>query len=510
LHRGFDHVFVIDDSELLRFLEERKEKKLFVFAHLYDVHEPFLLSKNSRYISDEYLEVVKSLYEKHHLKMGDAGPKDFKRCRKLWLSLLDRIGYKDHETFFPLYVKGVSMFDGGRFRDFIEGLERLGLLDDPLMVVTADHGEGKSDEQNPDHFTHGVRLFDSVIRVPLMVYHRDFSHRSVNTMVSLVDIFPTIMDFALGQEGADLLPYPLDGISLKDPQENTERFVYSETWKRDDNKSFTAPPIFLSYLLDQRCVRTDKNKYIIYGEPEGLDSKDILRDLSDELFMQYIYRGLLRRFEGYDEYLANLRSLKTGVLTRDEFVGGVLHSQEYTSTGRYFIYDLQHDPYEENPLNLGDQPGAESVQYFGAAKHISHSSVKSESIFPGDRDIVLDLLKKSGKEDWEEKAGIFLNNKHLLNCLIDDFLAQQKVSNIARNRRYVAKMLLSSKELSLFLYERISRKPLTLPFLKRVFKQYIPYKQQLRMYNFLSLKIFPEKTLRGKMWHWVMSKILNA
>ena len=508
LHRGFDRVFVIDDAELLRFLEERKGRKLFVFAHLYDVHEPFLLSKNSRYISDEYIEAVRSLYGKYRLKMGNAGVKDFKRYRKLWLSLLDRIGPKGHETFFPLYVRGVSAFDGGRFRNFIEGMEGLGLLEDSLMVVVSDHGEGKSDEQNPDHFTHGVRLFDSVIRVPLMVYHRDFSHRTVSTMVSVVDIFPTIMDYALGEEGVGLLPYALDGLSLKVPPDDRGRFVYSETWKRDDNKSFTAPPIFLSYLLDQRCVRTVGNKYVIYGEPEGLDRRDRLRDMSDESFMQYVYRGLLRRFEGYDEYLANLRGLKTGVFARDEFIETVLRSEEYTSSPPYTVYDLQKDPYEENPARFPDPSGQGVARFFDASKDISGSSVKAESIFPDDRETIISLMKNSGKEDWEEKAGVFIDNKHLITCLIDDFLAQQKVSNIARNRRLVTNMVSSSREFSLFLYDRISRKPLKPAYLKRVLKQLIPYRRQVRIYNFLTLKMFPERTLRGRMWHWVMSKIL--
>jgi arylsulfatase len=508
LHRGFDNVFVIDDAELLRFLEERKGRKLFVFAHLYDVHEPFLLSKNSRYISDEYIEAVKSLYEKYHLKMGNAGVKDFKRYRKLWLSLLDRIGPKGHETFFPLYVRGVSRFDGGRLKSFIGGLEGLGLLDDSLMVVVSDHGEGKSDEQNPDHFTHGVRLFDSVIRVPLMVYHRDFSHRAVSTMVSVVDIFPTIIDFALGDEGAGLLPYPLDGLSLKDLQEDGGRFVYSETWKRDDNKSFTAPPIFLSYLLDQRCVRTVGNKYVIYGEPEWLERQDSLRTMSDESFMQYIYRGVLRRFEGYDEYLANLRSLKTGVFTRDEFIETVLHSKEYRSSAPYAVYDLENDPYEEDPARFPAPPGHVPARFFDSSKDVSAGSVKAESIFPEDRETVIALMKNSGKEDWEEKAEIFADNKHLITCLIDDFLAQQNVNNIARNRGLVTKMVSSSKEFSLFLYDRISRKPLRPSFAKRAFKRLVPYRQQLRIYNFLSLKIFPERTMWGRMWRRVMSKIL--
>ena len=46
IHRGFDHFFHIDEDPLLKLLEEKRDGRLFVFAHFYDVHDPFLLSKN--------------------------------------------------------------------------------------------------------------------------------------------------------------------------------------------------------------------------------------------------------------------------------------------------------------------------------------------------------------------------------------------------------------------------------------------------------------------------------
>lgn len=512
MHRGFDHVFVIDDAALLKFLEERKGEKLFVFAHLYDVHEPFLLSKNPRYISGDYLDVVKSLYENHHLELSDTLRTDFKYNRKLWLRLLDHIGYKSHGEFFPLYVRGVSRFDQGRFRDFVGGIDSLGLFGDSLTVIVSDHGEGKSDDENPDHFTHGVRLFDSVIRVPLMIYHRDFSHHLVHDTTSIVDIFPTIMDFAVGEEAAGLLPYPLDGVSLKTPLKAEKRAVYSETWKRDDNDTFTAPPVFMSYFMDQRALRTNEAKYIVNGEPEGLELQDSLNHLSDELFIQYVHRGLLRRFEFYGEYLSVLKGLKARMMTRTDYLNKVLSFQEYGAKPHYVMYDLLNDPYEEKPLNLTDAAArdGESVKYLDAIKDLSKSPVLSEEIFPGDKDTILGIFKNSGKRDWEEKATALLDNKHLLTSLIDQFLRQEKMNKIARDRERVKNVVLSSKEFSLFVYNNIAEKSGKIPFLRRILIRFVPYRTQLRVYDFLSLKIFPERTFRGRLWHRVVSKILSV
>lgn len=512
LHRGFDHVFFIEETEVLRFLEENRGKKLFIFLHLYDVHEPFLLSKNSRYNSAEYLDALNSLYEKHNLTMDSALRTDFKHNRRLWMRLLDHIGYKTHREFFPLYVRGVSRFDQGRFRYVMEEMDALGLLKDSLLVIVSDHGEGKSDESKPDHFTHGVKLFDSVIRVPLMVYHQDISHQVVENIVSVVDIFPTILDFALGNEGADLLPYALDGVSLRDQRPDEERFVYSETWRRDDNKTFTAPVIFLSCFLEQRCVRTNRYKYIINGEPEGLELRDYVHTLSDEEFIQYAYRGLLLKFEWHGDYLSVLRNLKTQYYAREEFLAQILSSDEYTSRPQRVMYDLQNDPFEDSPAGIArvSDRNPESNKFFDTIIEISKNPVKADDIFPGGKDAIISIMKNSGTEDWEEKAGILLNNKHLLAGLIDDFLHRRRISDIARDRKYVEKVVLSSKEFSLFLYDRLSRRSVALALIKGALSKYVSYGRQVRIYNFFNLKIFPDKTLRGKAWRRVLSKILNA
>jgi len=78
----------------------------------------------------------------------------------------------------------------------------------PWIVVTADHGEALGDHGET---THGVFLYDSTIRVPLVIVPPGGAEvpRVVDAPVSLVDIAPTILEAA----GLPSLDYT-DGLSL--------------------------------------------------------------------------------------------------------------------------------------------------------------------------------------------------------------------------------------------------------------------------------------------------------
>ncbi len=89
----------------------------------------------------------------------------------------------------------------------LQSLHSRELYDDSLIILTSDHGEELFDRGG---FSHGYSLYEEVVRVPLWVKLPGQTRSVVvEHPVSLVDIYPTILD-VLSLE----IPAELHGISL--------------------------------------------------------------------------------------------------------------------------------------------------------------------------------------------------------------------------------------------------------------------------------------------------------
>lgn len=94
-----------------------------------------------------------------------------------------------------------------RLGEFFARLERMGVYDETLIIVTADHGEELFDHGG---FSHGFSLHEELVRVPLYVKPLGSrSGRRVEELVSVIDLAPTVLD-AVGYAGVT----KLDGLSL--------------------------------------------------------------------------------------------------------------------------------------------------------------------------------------------------------------------------------------------------------------------------------------------------------
>jgi arylsulfatase A-like enzyme len=63
----------------------------------------------------------------------------------------------------------------------------------PIIVVTADHGEGLGEHGHPYHSTD---LYNSQLRVPLVIAGPSIPHATIEETVSLTDLAPTILELA--------------------------------------------------------------------------------------------------------------------------------------------------------------------------------------------------------------------------------------------------------------------------------------------------------------------------
>lgn len=117
--------------------------------------------------------------------------------------------------------------------ELLDGLKELGMYENSVIVLFADHGEAFKDHKS---YFHGMTLYREEIEVPLMIRVPGVEPREVSERVALVDIFPTVVDmfdvpFDGKLQGVSLLPIALEGKRRGRP-------VYSElckypSWKED-------------------------------------------------------------------------------------------------------------------------------------------------------------------------------------------------------------------------------------------------------------------------------------
>jgi len=76
----------------------------------------------------------------------------------------------------------------------LDQMKKMGVLDDTIVIVTADHGEPLGEH---DTYFHGMNVFEEVIHVPLVVrLPWDAQPRRIERITSLLDLAPTIAALA--------------------------------------------------------------------------------------------------------------------------------------------------------------------------------------------------------------------------------------------------------------------------------------------------------------------------
>lgn len=346
LDRGFTHLFMRDDNGLLSFLDQIKEEPIFLFVHFFDIHAPFLFSEYEAFkgCNDDYYEMMERLYKELKLGAVPSMENPYETWNRMWTKVHPSIDF-----LLPLYAKGITKFDQGRFRRFINDLERLGLLKNSLVFIFSDHGEGKVISEDPSFFAHAGELFDNVIRVPFMVSHPELEHSIRDHQITTVDLFPTLIELMLQDELKN--EFRTDGKSLTpsllhQDEPDPLSLAYCETWR--GKSLFEA--VSDEYLLWQRCIRVGHKKFLLYGKPE--DCLDGALFDSDPLdFVKTLRRNLLNVFDEPGRFPTLAGLLYERELSKEEVFYEFL--REYITHAKKFgLYDLNDDPFEEHPIDL--------------------------------------------------------------------------------------------------------------------------------------------------------------
>jgi arylsulfatase A-like enzyme len=149
---------------------------IFLYVHLLDPHRPYLPP-------EPYLSRFEDAATGAKASRADA-----KMTRKQW----DKLTGGEVRLLESRYDGEVASVDA-EIQQLVADLQRRGLLEHAVVILTADHGEEFMEHGGMNH---GRTLNNEVINVPLIVVAAGRAGHAVRENVSLVDIAPTLLDLA--------------------------------------------------------------------------------------------------------------------------------------------------------------------------------------------------------------------------------------------------------------------------------------------------------------------------
>jgi arylsulfatase A-like enzyme len=174
----------------------------------------------------------------------------------------------DRATLTALYDAELAYLDMrlGQIETF---LRRQGLLDDTLLIITADHGENLGDHGLMDH---QYCVYDSLARVPLIIrYPARFPvGRRVADLVQTIDLFPTLAGL-VDEAGARALPVQGQSLLPEMLASSPREYVVTEylapqlhSFRREGITLESAPDSLDNDFFTRRlrALRTRDYKYI--------------------------------------------------------------------------------------------------------------------------------------------------------------------------------------------------------------------------------------------------------
>lgn len=217
-HHGFGHYFFAPYTDnqftaaelnrrALAWFEHHDDERFFCFLHYMDPHNPY---DPPPFRPEPQDPDSPTAWQEGNVRALIAGQVEVKTADDL-----ERIN-----RFYDEEVRYVDRQIGL----LLARLKHRGLLENTVVLISADHGEELHDRGN---WGHGFTLYEELIHVPLIVRLPDTMNCEaglVESPVSLVDVLPTIA----GLTGVPLPRNDLPGRSLLEPA--GERFLRSGIW----------------------------------------------------------------------------------------------------------------------------------------------------------------------------------------------------------------------------------------------------------------------------------------
>jgi len=260
-------------DKTLEFLTECKDqgKPFFCWTSYIFPHQPYTpLKKWANLYPLESIELPESVSEPFENLPPElqSWRHNTKRPWNLGTAAKDHSLYRRYVAYYYALVSEVDACVGR----LMDGLERLGLSKETIIIYTADHGDFVAAHGMVEKCALGHNVYEDTLRVPLIIsWPKRFLKGAVNkSLVELVDLYPTLIDLL------DLKR------SVNAPALSGKSLVRSLTENRSTDRKYAV-----SENWSQATVITERYKLGIWIDPGPIDKykvRDNRNRFPDQLF----------------------------------------------------------------------------------------------------------------------------------------------------------------------------------------------------------------------------------
>jgi arylsulfatase A-like enzyme len=215
-------------KQVLFWLYHTTPRNAFIYVHINGPHEPFDLA----YYNQDFLRETPYVRE-GQLKIPGRFSftrQDTQRIEDPDLELTE----KEVKYLRTLYAAKLNFYDQHYVKDFNGILKDIGIFEESLLTISADHGEGLYEHQE---YSHGKNLYEEIIHIPLiMKFPTTVKARSNELDLNLetVDLTATLLDYTNANSnnisGISFLPYLLNKDEAQTRKSKFE-YTYAEQAK---------------------------------------------------------------------------------------------------------------------------------------------------------------------------------------------------------------------------------------------------------------------------------------
>jgi arylsulfatase A-like enzyme len=217
-------------EKAVHWIDAHRDRRFVLFAHFFDPHEDFLEHPG---ISEKF-------------PPRKVGP-DFPNPNVANDPATDKLR--------ALY-EGEIAFTDEWIGKLLDHVRELGLWDDTIVVVCADHGE--QFKEHGENVGHGSSLFNEEVHVPLILRVPGVAPARVSSPAANLDLGPTLLELAQAAPGAEWAPQGRSLVPLlSDPTAQRDEPVLSSQFKALPFDAIKTPDEPLHVQIAHRVDRGD-------------------------------------------------------------------------------------------------------------------------------------------------------------------------------------------------------------------------------------------------------------